>query len=968
MHSIAQSPLYKNFSIPDGLPSSMVYSSFQDSKGYMWFCTSAGVSRFDGYSFQTYTVNDGLTDNEVFNVFEDSKNRMWFLTFNGKICFLQDGKFHNSNNTPILKQIDSKSYFKSILEDSNKNIWLATDRSGIICLSRTNVVTRYFQTPLLEKTFYIYEAGDGSILAVVGMGVYDVRTTRPIITQASFTQPMSLNRVRCTYMGNDSLLISVFDDLYFFNSKTRSVEKIASKIQGLILNIVQSRKGVPWVCTMRGAFLPGTEHQRFLSDKSITSVLEDSEGNTWFTSLGKGVFFSSALDILNYTEDDGLPVKESYCLSVDKAHNLWVGQERGWLSKISNGKISSYRIKEEDIPGAGVIASICHSAKTLWMSSLDFGVAKFENKKVVRSTSANGEKCIISDKMQIKIGGAFGIIDAEEEAFKRCLTDMNNATGNARYKIGVDFYTDNIVTTERVHRLFTDSAGRTWVGLIDGLGYMEKDSLINFSTTHPQVRGRVTDMDQSSDGAIWASTLDNGLFIIKDESIIHLTQQDGLLTNNCRSISFDKEGNAWIATSQGINCVTRADDKFTIDFLNVNKGLMLYEVNDLCVVGDTLWLATTKGIGRLHKNFKSKTYSTPIYIKNFFVLGKNRAYNKYEDEILEYEENSVKINYEAISFRHHGSPLQYRYKFGEADTAWHYTTNTSIEFPLLRPGPYNFQVGVQNNDGSWSNKPAFVHFVIQKPFWQTYWFLSLLGVIFVAIVWLIFSLRFKHLKRREKMLRTVTESKLKALRAQMDPHFMFNSLMAIQNLVKKGNNEEAKKYIAHFAKLMRLTLENSRDEFVPLSNEIETLRNYLELQLLRKINSFEYSFDIDPEIDVENVSIPPMLAQPFIENALEHGIFPELKKGLIKVSIRRKDDYLVLEIEDNGVGLKQSMVNKNDSRKEHKSLATTITKERLALLNGGNDDITFTIEDLMDVTHTSCGTRVKIQIPFLTLY
>jgi LytS/YehU family sensor histidine kinase len=191
----------------------------------------------------------------------------------------------------------------------------------------------------------------------------------------------------------------------------------------------------------------------------------------------------------------------------------------------------------------------------------------------------------------------------------------------------------------------------------------------------------------------------------------------------------------------------------------------------------------------------------------------------------------------------------------------------------------------------------------------------------------------------------------------MNPHFIFNALIAIQSFMYKNDLRDASRYLSSFAKLVRAILENSRNEYITLDKEIQWLENYMSLQLLRFDNQFEYEIELDEEIDTYDCLIPPMLTQPFIENALEHGLKAIDYKGKIKVKFYQTADFLKIEVEDNGVGLEQSAkVNRN---KKHESLATKITEERLMFLNK-NSKVKIAIE-VNNIEPT--GTKVAFTVP-----
>lgn len=238
------------------------------------------------------------------------------------------------------------------------------------------------------------------------------------------------------------------------------------------------------------------------------------------------------------------------------------------------------------------------------------------------------------------------------------------------------------------------------------------------------------------------------------------------------------------------------------------------------------------------------------------------------------------------------------------------------------------------------------------------------GLTGVTVLVIVIALLFIQQNKLRTQQRTM-QLEQRLLRSQMNPHFISNSLIAIQSFIYKKDPKEAGKYLANFAKLMRLILENSREEYVPLEKEIKTLEHYLELQTLRFENKFDYSIDMAPEIDAETIAIPPMLAQPFIENALEHGILHKNTDGKISVRFNLEGDLVLLEVEDNGIGRQKAAELKQTDKKAHQSLATTITQERLTILNKKNrQKIKLNITDLKSPDDDVVGTRATFHIPF----
>jgi hypothetical protein len=238
--------------------------------------------------------------------------------------------------------------------------------------------------------------------------------------------------------------------------------------------------------------------------------------------------------------------------------------------------------------------------------------------------------------------------------------------------------------------------------------------------------------------------------------------------------------------------------------------------------------------------------------------------------------------------------------------------------------------------------------------------LGLAGLVVLIAVVAVFIFYMFRLREQQKNL--LLQQKL--LRSQMNPHFLFNSLVSIQNFILNEEPAKAGKYLSKFSKLVRNILDSSFEEYTSLEEEISTIENYLELQKVRYSDKFDYSIDIEPDMDTENRMIPPMLAQPFIENAIEHGIKHKEGKGRIDIRLRRLGDWAIFEVKDDGVGRSkaQEILLKQD--KDHKSLATALTRERIAALNRwSKKKIALEIIDLKNSLGEAAGTKVIFRIP-----
>ncbi|MEJ2544753.1 MAG: histidine kinase [Calditrichaceae bacterium] len=382
-----------------------------------------------------------------------------------------------------------------------------------------------------------------------------------------------------------------------------------------------------------------------------------------------------------------------------------------------------------------------------------------------------------------------------------------------------------------------------------------------------------------------------------------------------------------------------------------------------------LGFAGINGLNIFHpENIISNTYVPPIYITNFkkFDQPVNSDIDLTDISQIElsYNDNYFTIEFVSLDFSH-PEKNRYAYKMEGVNEHWIHSKNENFAtYTNIDPGEYEFKVRGTNSDGVWNMEGDELTIVIKPPFWMTWWFkLIIISIITLSLVYTLFII-IKREKQKTAINKKISELKLQALQAQMNPHFIFNTINAIQFFINKKDNESAYFYLTKFSRLLRRTLENSEELRIPLEEELETLKLYLELQLLRYGNKFSYHIDIDPKLDTHMIEIPSMVFQPYIENSIQHGFSSTRKGGKLEISIKQKDDMLVCDIVDNGVGIKKSLSLKKEKGSTHISSGMKLTAERLEIINTAHkDNINVSINDLNDTNRKETGTRVTLQIP-----
>ncbi|MBA3971893.1 MAG: histidine kinase [Bacteroidetes bacterium] len=348
----------------------------------------------------------------------------------------------------------------------------------------------------------------------------------------------------------------------------------------------------------------------------------------------------------------------------------------------------------------------------------------------------------------------------------------------------------------------------------------------------------------------------------------------------------------------------------------------------------------------------------------------------YKDTVLKdkmhlnYSDNSITFNYSGICLTN-PAKVKYSHILEGFEKNWSPPSKDRFTtFSNLPPGTYTYKVISANNEGVWNKVPATFTFTIDRPFWKTWTFILITSLMFSFA--LIFSIRFRirsirnKEKRKTELNKKIANIESQALRAQMNPHFIFNTLSSIQHYISNNDTDAALKYLSKFAKLMRRIMDNSKQQMIPVSEEINALNLYLDLEVMRFDKKFDYSIIIDPEIDQTYDRIPSMLIQPYVENAIIHGLLPKEKDGRISITLQKQNDTILCTIEDNGIGRERSMEFKKNRVQQHKSMGMSITKERLDILNSSlNSNIYVEIVDLFE-EGKSAGTKVRLIIPLET--
>ena len=933
------------FSTNKGLASPEIYSLIQDNDGYMWYGTNRGVSRFDGFEFKSYTASDGLPSNSVIKVFHDRFGRIWFSNYDGYLSYYYQGKFYIPPFSDTLKIISKNYNISELYVARDSTIWIAPARGGIYKVSKENKIYRY-KIDAQYQGYFIKDFGDGIISTFV---TSDEKLNDTLIVENigneyfvyGIKNGFRRNSVR---IRSGEYLFSVGNRIYHL----RNNNIIASrKFNSEITNVAVDDKKNFWISLMFNGvhvFTSGNleyESETFLSDKTPSKVYQDKQGGYWITTTEHGIYYAPSLQFVTYSRYDYPPLNINSL--ANNNNNLYLSTYSRQIYKLhfSGTKISSFvNLK---VPGRNsyqVKDMVFTSDGSLWLLG--------------------------NELIRIKNDSTY-IIDSTSQSYKLFAKDT---LVYAATKNGVNIYSQKTFhkyetyDLPAINSLFVDENNNIWIGTINGL-YVIQDSIFSFlGDNNTMLKYRVNDISKFENWIILA-TNGNGLILYNTQTqeVSSITNKKQKLASNfINCVEVDKN-NIWAGSNNGLSKINIIETNDSVMFFVTNfstgDGLYANDIKDITFKDDYFFLGTSEGLVSFNAKNIKKNKTVPILHIDSIKINDKRAEN---DSILKFYsgKNSINIYYKAISF-YAGPQLVYKYKLDGFDEKWLLTKDRFLRFSHLPPGRYTLYINASSDGDIWSENPLQIKFVVKKRFTQTFFFYFLIAVILFIAAVIFLNVRFSNLQKEIRLNRRMLLSEQKALRAQMNPHFIFNALNSIRRYVLVNDTENADNYLTNFADLMRKVLENSKKEIIPLDEEIETLKIYMELERMRFDESFSFNIEIDRDINLSSFYVPPMIIQPVIENSIWHGLAPLGKNGILSLSFKKKSDSsFVCNVEDNGIG-RQKAMQISSKRKGHKSTGIKNLNERIKLINEiGIVNITYKTIDLFDAEGNSKGTRVEI--------
>ena len=499
---------------------------------------------------------------------------------------------------------------------------------------------------------------------------------------------------------------------------------------------------------------------------------------------------------------------------------------------------------------------------------------------------------------------------------------------------------------------------KLWLGTDAGLIFIDKEMVTNKDSVGNEKLGQVFDFLIDSKNRLWIAT-DNGLFRYEHNSFTAIERGATFGSNYCRSIAEDDAGRIWAATWDGIFVV----DGKTIRTYNTSDGLPSKTCNKVLydAPAAALYIGTDNGMAVINKaDFLTGESKRKLFI-NCNITG-DEAKQVDEKSILQPDQNNLGF-YISLPFYGVTGNINYEYKIDNGE--WIQTNKPNIFFNNLATGDHDFYARASLDAKMISRQDAVFSFTIKKQWYKKWWVWILPALLVQFIIFRIINYYTK--KAREVKLAGQSQQaeyaslKQQAFTLMMNPHFIFNALNSVQYYVNKQDRQSANKYLSDFATLIRRSFDAAQRSFVTLDEELETIRLYLQLEKMRFVDKFEYIINVSREAEDDEWMLPSMMLQPFLENAVLHGLMPLHEKGWLTIDATVQQNSLCITITDNGIGIEKSKAFRSGVK--HNSKGMQLIKERIVLLSKlGKDPIQLIITDLNPGAENP-GTKITMIIP-----
>jgi ligand-binding sensor domain-containing protein len=941
----AQQPFIRQINYPYQIATQKIYDLKTYEDGLLWLGTEQGLFAFNGKKARQIPILSSRQP-DFTHLKRDGWQRLWGMNFANQLFYLEQDTLRWFQATETLGITGNLINF----DFTDSCIWVLTDQMVLaIHLRKLTLEHQVHAGP--GNQFLSMQAYQGQIHVLLeGQDwILDEKN--------GLQQKLSVCLTQAGRFGihKGYLVVTHRDNFsrkacYFTNGKWESLPALQLPSDKVLYHLAASASDELWLCTKHGGWLwdPFTGRAELLfPNLQVTGVVKDFQGNYWVSTLDDGLWQCPSLQVVQYQpfpELEAAKIFISRFYPSDHPGRFWLCMANGQVVEITPGKPGAHLVLETQYKKE-VTSFAIHPAKSYYLTSS--GVFS-RTGQLMKDLPIAKSLVLHNDSL---------VLNARSSTAEWLLPFHSAKTGEAPDTLfGIPLHKEStkifgfpayLMRNQRSYSVCTDPVGgKYWVGYADGL--YEYDFHGNFKKLltpngEPVIARRLC-LDHM--GRLYAGTFEQGLLVWQDGKLIgQLGGGQVLKGREVRKLEAVAD-TVWVGTEEEIGFLSYENTVFT-NLLGQNR-LSSLNYQDFVHTHDAVWVAMEGKILRLPRSAASTLPGL-----------KMRMAQTYQ------QDEAVLVMLEALSFQ---NPQRTRifYRLSH-DREWSFADDLSltIRYGHLPPGTFTLQYYAEDLLSGTSSETMSVTFAIPRPWWATWWAFLLYGLGFVLLAVLIFRWWVERYKRILYRRETLWMSQLKAIKAQMNPHFLYNILNTVQGLVYSNQKTEAAELLGKFSDLMRKTLESSEIPYVTIRDEIELLKLYLNLESSRfRGSNFSYELSYQTMLDKLDHEIPSLLIQPFVENALKHGLLHKKGERRLKVLFEPAAEGFQVVIEDNGIGRKKSAELGQRRGYKVKDFTMSASRQRIDLINNMRRyKVSLQVEDLFDEAQQQpLGTRVTLLV------
>lgn len=942
--AFAQHPYYYTITDDNGLPSNEVYDIEQDDFGYVWVGCDAGLYRYDGFRFTQFKNKDQNAVAISTLRFSANKSKLFCQNFFGQVYCVENDSMH------IYADVKDKVKGHPEYSVGAEDKVVLNFRDSILCYNSAGKYDSRIINDTAVDELEITKDGDLYIMLSSGVLKRHPRlgknlSAEYVVLPEGVSYKHSTHAIRS--FGQKQYMLSVGFTTFILTiiqgNQTLFVKQIAKAGFAERVYAFLPEAGYLWLCTSNGVYMldtSGNQLNHYFPGEKISDMLVDREGAYWFSSLQKGLFIVPHIDMSVLHSGNA-------ALSDDNFTALCPFGERGVLAGTYRGDV--YLFSHQDHTLQKLPGNTKHSNNVTT-------IYPYNDHTIL---AARGGLSVINlQKMNEQYLQAMYIRDMVlyHDSIMFVSTSSASAVKASQLVENTASVVPHVLAATSGKKVCYEAESNTlWYILNTGLAVHESGVFKPYVLEGKPIFCNALYADEQG---LWAGTVSDGVYNIRGRKVhLHLNEQNGLIGNNIKCFTSHAD-TLYIATNACIN-VRYPDGTFR--YIRHANGINAKEINAMCVAPPHIYIGTLRGLFYVptttifYNKVKPRMRILSVLADGVPQAGTNIA--------LDYNNKDILISFSSVALKSRGR-FFYHYRIAGLQDEWKHLegSNNSLRLNHLPKGTFTLQLKAVNEDGVESDVQS-VSIHVSPPFWQRTIFYVLVALSVALLMGGIFLIRIRAIKRLAGIREQITSSQLTALKAQMNPHFMYNTLNSIQDLVLQKDIRKTNYYLSKYSTLMRKILDSSGSNEIDIAEEIDMLQLYLELEQLRFGSEFSYSIRCSPQISQGQTSIPSMIIQPFVENAIKHGLLHKKEDKNVSVSFEKVAGYIRCVIIDNGVGRKRAEEINKRSGRHHRSFATQATQKRLDLINvGKSQKVLLTITDLFNDGQVA-GTKVILDFP-----